>query len=479
MPQPPQLLRPTPLLRAASSTATGPQSRTLTMSNAPACPLCLSKRATFYCAPCVINGDFVHSSTRLFERFSEKNLRLFSLQRENARSKEEIAETARDGWTKKKLKEDIKVARTNVKYYKHIIAKTLEKRTLNLQLLNKLKASNQRRTARLPKFEDKAVRMEQCADTFLEDLRKTRDMLLSSRHQLRLSRAAFVLSLQEQIFPVSEVLPAAPQPSPDLVLDFLADAMRTSYIHGRWVTGDTSGELHFRIVAPLLSGSGDYTAVYAWVASNKPSGGAGGGADGELANPAHTIAAGLALACQLTALAAAHTGLVLPARINYQDFGVLETSEFRFARKVAKLNSNVVTLCLSLGLPLSSVRPCHTLHNIQRTMQRLQRGEVSHVGEGGEVPRELMVSWEGQIHREAEELRLAQVEESEDSDTEVEAEGGWVECDQEQESTEIARRRMEEEDEERRRSVDRQSSIVSSVSSLLWGLAQSPKSPKK
>ena len=176
------------------------------------------------------------------------------------------------------------------------------------------------------------------------------------------------------------------------------------------MTGDTSSELHFRIVAPLLSGCGDYTAVYAWVASNKPSGGAGGAADGELANPAHTIAAGLALACQLTALAAAHTGLVLPARINYQDFGVLETSEFRFARKVAKLNSNVVTLCLSLGLPPSSVRPCHTLHNIQRTMQRLQMGEVSRAGEGEEeVPRELMVSWEGQIHREAEELRLAQV----------------------------------------------------------------------
>jgi len=474
----PQLLRPTPLLRAG----TGAQSRTLTMSNSLACPLCLSKRTTFYCADCVINGDFVHSGTRLFERFSEKNLRLFSLQRENATSKADIVESVKDTWTKKKLKEDIKVARTNVKYYKHIISKTLEKRTLNLQLLNKLKASNQRRTARLPKFEDKAVRMEQCADTFLEDLRKTREVLLTSRHQLRLSRAAFVLSLQEQIFPISEVLPAAPQSSPDLVLDCLADAMRTSYIHGRWVTGDTSGELHFRIVAPLLSGCGDYTAVYAWVASNKPSGGAGGVADGEFANPAHTIAAGLALVCQLTSLAAAHIGLVLPARINYQDFGVLETSEFRFARKVAKLNSNVVTLCLSLGLPPACVRPCHTLHNIQRTMQRLQRGEIGHAGEGfdpKEVPRELMVSWEGQIHREAEELRLAQVEESEDSDTEVEAEGGWVECDQEQESADAARRMVEEEEEERRRSLDRQSSIVSSVSSLLWGLAQSPKSPKK
>ena len=54
-----------------------------------------------------------------------------------------------------------------------------------------------------------------------------------------------------------------------------------------------------------------------------------------------------------------------------------------------------------------------------------------------------------------------------------------MECDQEDGSADAVCRRMEEEDEERRRSVDRQSSIVSSVSSLLWGLAQSPKSPKK
>ena len=54
-----------------------------------------------------------------------------------------------------------------------------------------------------------------------------------------------------------------------------------------------------------------------------------------------------------------------------------------------------------------------------------------------------------------------------------------MECDQEQESADAARRMVEEEEEERRRSLDRQSSIVSSVSSLFWGLAQSPKSPKK
>ena len=283
-----------------------------------ACPLCCSKRANFYCAECVTNGDYVHSSTRLFERFSEKNLRLFSLRRDNDECKVMIEETAQRNWAVRRLKEEIKAARTNVKYYKHIISKTLDKRTVNLQLLNKLKASNQRRVARLPKFEDKAVRMAACADNFLQDMRRTREELLVSRRQLRCVQAAFVRSLHTDIFPLSEVLPcSSPTPAPpDLVLDCLADAMRTSYVHGRWVTGDRSGEVQYRIVSPLLSGSGDYTPVYAWVATNKPSG--GGSSDTDLALPAHTIAAGLALASQLTALTAAHIGLLLPAKISFQ-----------------------------------------------------------------------------------------------------------------------------------------------------------------
>ena len=71
------------------------------------------------------------------------------------------------------------------------------------------------------------------------------------------------------------------------------------------------------------------------------------------------------------------------------------------------------------------------------------------------------------------------MEESEESSTEEGAEQDWVECSSQEEvpGEEEERRRRGEEEE--RRSLDRQSSIVSSVSSLLWGLAQSPKSPKK
>ena len=45
---------------------------------------------------------------------------------------------------------------------------------------------------------------------------------------------------------------------------------------------------------------------------------------------------------------------------------MLETSEYRFARKVAKLNMNVVAVCLHLGLGEAGVRPCHTLRNLYR-----------------------------------------------------------------------------------------------------------------
>jgi hypothetical protein len=43
---------------------------------------------------------------------------------------------------------------------------------------------------------------------------------------------------------------------------------------------------------------------------------------------------------------------------------VFDTSEYRFARKVAKLNLNIVSLCLASGVEPDRIRPCHTLYNI-------------------------------------------------------------------------------------------------------------------
>lgn len=54
----------------------------------------------------------------------------------------------------------------------------------------------------------------------------------------------------------------------------------------------------------------------------------------------------------------------LPAKLGYADFGVFDTSEYRFARKVAKLNLNIVSLCLATGVEPARIRPCQTLHNV-------------------------------------------------------------------------------------------------------------------
>ena len=43
---------------------------------------------------------------------------------------------------------------------------------------------------------------------------------------------------------------------------------------------------------------------------------------------------------------------------------MIDTSEYKFARKVAKLNLNIVTVCLANGVEPARIRPCQTLHNV-------------------------------------------------------------------------------------------------------------------
>lgn len=476
----PSLVLTTPnLLRTTTSTVVNKSNikHLCQSTNQVQCPLCVSKRNNFYCAECVTSGDFVHSTTKLFERFSEKNLRLFALQRDNLETKNVIDRKTTIAWSKQRLKEDIKLARNKIKFYRHVIKQNRENKSQGLAILNKIKDSILRRQQRLPEFADKANRMKACVDNLEKDrICPIRDVLGLSRKELKLAQAAFVVSLFRDVFPLIEVLPNLSDPQPDLMLDCLADAMRTSYIHGRWVTGERSGEVQYQLVAPLLPGSGDYTPVYAWIAGNNTT---GAGGDSDIAYPAHTIAAGLSLACQLVSLIAGLLDVHLPSRLQHQDFGVIETSEFRFALKVTKLNLNVVCLCLSTGLSPSEIRPTQTLHNLLRMLKLVQNRKVNTMIEEDriEVTGDQLAEWETALHREAEELKLTQLSESEDSETGHDSDtdlvidnlGGEWESLTSEHVTPV-------------RQLERQSSmsfVSSTVSSLLWGLTQSPKSPKK
>jgi len=439
------------------------------------CPLCSCGRRSFYCQRCVILGDFVHSNTKHYERFADKKLRLFSLNRDLDRMRKEVEAKTRDNVEKMKLKEDIKMERARLKYLRHLVKNYQEKNSQNRDNLEKLKNSNLKRTKRLPEFAEKVQKIDSCRRDYCQDMSTNRDQVLRCRDQLSRKRAQFVLSLAEAIFPVVELLPSSgPESVPDAMMDCLADAMRTSYIHGRWVTADQSGELQYQIVAPCLSGNGDYTAVYAWIATNKE--GAGGGEP----HPAHTISAGLSLATQLLGLVAAVTSTHLPTRLHYFDFGVLETSEYKFSKKVSKLNMNVVNVCLKNGVTPQLVRPCHTLHNIKLLCETLGRrcsapDEVDSWEEGEEEDRvsdDLIRSWETAIMKEVEELRVSQLQ-SDDSDEEPDSEQlqEWESVPPDLPDLNCPLTNTA--------SLASASSFVSStVTSLLWGLTQPPQSPR-
>lgn len=441
------------------------------------CPLCSNSRRAFYCKRCVATGDFVHSSTKLYERFAEKNLRLFALKRDIDNCKQEISDRVSEEITQLSLKEDIKLCKTRIKYLKHLIDRNKEKKKQNTYDLEKFKCSNLKRNNRLPEFEEKVLKIKRVVVQYCRDMGNNRTQVELCWQELAKARGSFVEALASDVFPVVEVLPSSgPECQPDAMMDCLADAMRTSYIHGRWVKADRSGELQYRIVAPCLSGSGDYTAVYAWMSTNKE-GGPGGGEP----HPAHTISAGLSLAAQLLGLVAGVMASHLPARLDYSDFGVMETSEYRFAKKVAKLNMNVVNICLKNGVDPDLIRPCHTLHNIKLLCTSLsnigqhESMDRSDDEEEEEVDEELLHIWETAILKEAEELRLSQLQ-SDDSDDEADSEHL-----QEWESVPADTPDLADplSSSPSNTSLATAGSFVSStVSSLLWGLG-TPKSPKK
>lgn len=468
----------------------------------PKCPVCFRSRARFHCGECVTSGDFVHShTTPAYERYSDMRLRLCALRRNIAEAKAAIAKKTADAVRSGQLRDQLRQVRTKIKFLRHLVRTRRERNGQSAARLNKLDISNKKREERLPEYVNKVEKIRSCVEKFTSNMSVNRDQLVETRRELRHLRSDFVSSLSE-IFPVEEVFPTNPDQS-DAMLDCLAEAMKTSYIHGRWVTVDKSGEMQYRIVAPLLSSSGDYTPVYALIATSKE------GAAGVEPKPAFNIAAGLTLTTQLLTLIAFITSVPLPARLSYADFGVFDTSEYRFARKVAKLNLNIVTLCLASGVEPARIRPCQTLHNVSLLVKHIldhrdvsmtytgvyDKEPMDEIGDSYHYDYAFVSSvdltasqveeWEAAILREAEQLRqqqdqLQQQETDSEDETDSQQEQEW-ESVLDMEFPEAAEglsssptdRNME------RPPSSSLSFVSSTVSSLLWGISYSPKSPRK
>ncbi|CAB4067419.1 unnamed protein product [Lepeophtheirus salmonis] len=171
---------------------------------------------------------------------------------------------------------------------------------------------------------------------YLKEIIAEKKELQSSIAPLRIKHLQDLVKL---IFPIERICRTINKDELDEdhneVADILAEAMRTSFVHGRWITAnsDNSEEIQYRIVNPTLPSTGNYTSYYHY-----------GAGDDQVVMIAPcsspdasevSLIAGLSYVVQLVKLIALFTDVILPQKISLSDFHSTSpcSNEYRFARK--------------------------------------------------------------------------------------------------------------------------------------------------
>ncbi|OAD53311.1 Beclin 1-associated autophagy-related key regulator [Eufriesea mexicana] len=345
------------------------------------CPLCHNSRRIFYCRQCIQNGDFIHSTSVYSERFADKQLRLLRLKAARVQLEE-------------KCICDINTCKERVKLLQSLVNETRQSINRGNQRLNVLKDVNSQLALRLPRHEERVEKLHRYVTGLKAKQEKQKEAVDRKRQQLKKVIRTAAKQLIQYIFPLSKVQPnrSSEEDASSDVTCALADASGTSYVRGRWINDiENALEVQHRIVASTLPGSGDYSAYSLWVAANKD-GVPGANKETAMHNPAYNISAALTYATQLVNIIAYYVNVRLPYKLAYGEFCGNEMSDQKFAKKVARLNSNVLHLCFTQNTNIAVLHPMHTLQNLMHLLNT----EISDLGRIG--PMEVDSNIVAQLH---------------------------------------------------------------------------------
>ncbi|KAK0095124.1 hypothetical protein PV326_009180 [Microctonus aethiopoides] len=366
------------------------------------CPLCHYNRRIFYCKQCIQNGDFVHSTSVYSERFADKQLRLLRLKAARTQLEEKWCKTFEKHKQRDKLTCDINMCKERVRLLQTLVNETKQNINKGNQRLNALKDVNSQLVLRLPRHEERVEKLHRFVIGLKMKQEKQREAVDKKRQQLKKVIRIAAKQLVQYIFPLCQVEPNRSlcgsdeeNLSADVVTCALADASGTSYVRGRWISdSENSLEMHHRIVAPTLPGTGDYSAYSLWVAANKDGAPGANKENNILHNPAYNISAALTYATQLVNVLAYYVNIRLPYKITYGEFCGNEMSDQKFVRKVARLNRNVLHLCFTQNTNVAVLHPMHTLQNLMHLLNT----EMSDLGRIG--PMEVDPNIVEQLHNQ-------------------------------------------------------------------------------
>ncbi|XP_043508543.1 beclin 1-associated autophagy-related key regulator isoform X2 [Frieseomelitta varia] len=341
------------------------------------CPLCHNNRRIFYCRQCIQNGDFIYSTSVYCERFADKQLRLLRLKAARTELEEKCIKALEKHKQRDKLICDINTYKERIRLLQSLVNETRQSINRGNQRLNVLKDVNSQLALRLPRHEERVEKLHKYVTGLKAKQEKQKETVDRKRQQLKKIIRTAAKQLIKYIFPISELQPSrslcsSEEDTSSDVTCALADASGTSYVRGRWINDTENAlEVQHRIVAPTLPGNGDYSAYSLWVAANKD-GVPGANKETAMHNPAYNISAALTYATH--------------------EFCSSELTDQKFAKKVARLNSNVLHLCFTQNTNITVLHPMHTLQNLMHLLNT----EISDLGRIG--PMEVESNIVAQLH---------------------------------------------------------------------------------
>lgn len=371
------------------------------------CHLCLHKSHTFFCEDCVEKGNFTHSTARYPERFADKKLKFYGLTEQLKEYNKRIEEKLKTRNSAMEMKHLSCKVRERIKLLQMSMEEKTSKIMQSEENAKKLSEEVTEQRARQPRMTERIQKMLKFRNQY-EDRIKTKkstlEMLNSSLMKVKQENIQFLL---RYIFPVNKISEIkrneeqSQSSSPNS-----SEAQQLTCLKRHWVVPENQ-DTEYKILDAMLPANWNYSDYVTWssvaIKNNEtPS------VESIYNNPVNRIIAALTYTAQLVAVLAFFLDIRMPKNICYSEFGGADLEEEQFLVKVAKLNINIIHLCLSQNVSSAFLLPTSPLQNLMY----LFNPQTSELGRN--VPVEIQAELFEAMTQSFKDLNFSILEEEED-----------------------------------------------------------------
>ncbi|XP_034831157.1 beclin 1-associated autophagy-related key regulator isoform X1 [Maniola hyperantus] len=294
------------------------------------CVLCYTVKKNFYCAECVKNGNFVHSSMPYSDRFAEKQMKLMRIKL----NRQHVLERC-EKLLAPKLKKDILQTETKQSRDKlDLLRLAIEQRrsivnARKLELAD-LVAYNSELRIKLPRYQKRVTSLGKHAQVQRIELQNRISLYNDQTQSLAALRRSRIRQLDRYIFPIYMSYDSS-------------DSIEDMEFVGGGAEEEPPQRPQLHIVSPWIDIDADYSHIQAWETQNKET----PVSAVPTSNAAHRTSAALGLAAQLVALLAWTLDVRLPHAITLSEYS--DPRSWRGC--VGRLRAGAAALCARAGVP--------------------------------------------------------------------------------------------------------------------------------